>query len=153
MTLAGLLAGIEAALAVTHSAALDLAPAGRVARGRYSLPPQMPFCAVSGPDVRSEQGPVLGEYTRTVVVDVQCWVPVSMATLDARVRAAEIALDLLVDALDAARDSSASALFRPRTWVVSGGIADADGDPQPADGTLILLQLELTYATRNGLTR
>lgn len=151
-TIADIGSAIVTALQAAHSG-LDLSGTDRVKRGRYSQPPVAPpFACLSAAGVQSEGGPLLTHWTRTLTYDVLVWVPVTTIALEERVEAAEAAAHTLIAALDTARSSTSSVLYRCWTYTVRLGSLDADVDAHPHGAALVMLEIELSYATPSGLT-
>lgn len=106
---------IVAALEVSHTVgvspstyAVDLTD--RVQRGRYTVPPTIPFAAVSSTVGRSRRSDVVTSWTTSATIDVVAWVAARSVALDSRVVEAEDLLDALLRALQTAATTIGNAL-------------------------------------------
>lgn len=125
---------------------------GEVGRGRHGVvPPRIPWLEVSAPGIRSEQGPTMGQYTRTLVYEVQAWAQVDTGGLTERTETSERLADALLDALERERLTPASPLYSLNTFEASSVSLDAAADPVPTQAAYAMVVLEVTYRRRTGL--
>ncbi len=125
--------------------------AGATGRGRYQTPPRMPFVALSPPGISSEQGPVMGQYTRHVVYDVQAWAQASSLDQNEQVVQAEELLDELLTALEQQRKNTSAELYRAIEFVVRTTVLLSGLEPLPTNSVGVFATIELTYRRVSGL--
>lgn len=124
---------------------------GRVQRGRFAIPPVRPFACVSVPGMQSEQGPTMGKYTRTLVYDIMAWdCPPTVTTHDASV-AAEALAHAVHSALETARLSPASPLYRLREFSVRTATLIGGEAHIPAGEVFAICVVECKFVRRTGL--
>lgn len=145
------LADIGESIAAALRADERFAAPDAVRRGRFALPPTIPFACVTAPALSSEQGPVMGSYTRTVVYDVLTWDAAPSNDSDSAVAAVERLADAVHLAIEVERTRSASPLYsvpelRVRTAALVGGEVNI-----PGGRVFCLSTVELRYRRRSGL--
>ena len=141
-SLAAIVTALNADLGVN-----DLSGTGAVRRGGYDDPPRFPFAAVGTPDVKSEQGPTMHEYSRRVSLDVVVWAAGASLDLDARVIATEALADELLVALEAARATTANALYNAHEFAVEAlNLPGAPGDP-----LIVVLTVAFAFLRTSGV--
>ncbi len=124
-------AAIVTALSAVHGSgddALDLSASGRVLRGRYPVPPQVPFAAVSGVAVAGKRGAVLNRWQYTCSLKVVVWAAVPTLALSARVTRAELVLHYATLALTTAAATPGNALYGLPDLEFELATVDADLD-------------------------
>lgn len=139
-----IVAAIVAALSVDHDDALDLSVAGRVLRGRYAIPPVVPFAAVSGTVGRVQRSAVTTGWEGAVGVDVVVWGLVSSVALHDRVAGAEVILDLVIAALQTAADTPGNALRGVPDLAIEPIAIDADLEGAAEHAAQVVLGLTWT---------
>ncbi len=124
-------AAIVTALKAVHGTgddALDLSASGRVERGRYSSPPQLPFAAVSGVVASGKRGTAFTRWQYPCTVDVIVWATVPTLALSARVTRAELVLHYVTLALTTAASTPGNALYALPDLQFDLAAVDADLD-------------------------
>lgn len=83
---------------------------GRVGRGRYTIPPRLPFAALAGLVGRTRPADVFGSWATTIVLDLIVWAPARTVGMDTRVVEAEDLLSAVQAALHVAQTTVGNAL-------------------------------------------
>lgn len=84
----------------------NLSPSAKriIGRPTKGTEPRPPFAMIGLGELRSEHGPVIGRYRRTLVIDVMAFAPTSADTAAARQNAAADLLDDVCQAIEADRE-------------------------------------------------
>lgn len=153
--------------------ALEAVPwlAERVVRGWRDSPlGRVPLAALSAPQVQSDEGPVMGQWQRRTTYLVQAWHRLEPAVPGKAAVGIESAMNALITALEKARLSPESSLYklpefrvadsnaygnetrepvRVRPSTAPTGSADVE---VPSGTVLVVLQLSMLFRRRTGLS-
>ena len=129
------IAAIEGINGAPGGYTFDLSDGNRTTEDRIDSPPRLPFVAVVLDDIRSTNGPAIGDYNRTMKVRIVGWPPVTGDSTRARRNAALYMLGDISRAIEA--DRSLGALVLDVTLDGTAVIA-ADGAEHSAAALIVL---------------
>ena len=151
-TIGDFMDAIEAALSVDMTD-FDFSVDGRIKRGRYLIPPRLPFIGISNPRITAPDGAPLGAHENQCSVVIEAFAASPGGNLDQRCRDSLALLHRVIEALDTARTTPGSGLHtgHVRSWRYDTGTSDGERDEIPADTCCASVQLVFVYNTRVGL--
>lgn len=115
----------------------DLSGGNRTTEDRIDSPPRLPFAAMVLEDIRTQHGPAIGDYNRTMRLRIVGWAPVSENTTKARRDAALYMLGDIARALEADRSLGGRVL----DVMVQGTAVIASDGSELATAALVLLEV------------